>query len=128
MVEPRKALVGLHGDLFIGRTFSRQLTRQGFLVEQVPDVETMLEYCGKGAYDLYLMDLNFGQEGGPDITPSRRVYALLQQQGIAGLEGKFVGVSGAFHVVEQAQREHIPAIIKTSLGDYLQNFQLGLRK
>lgn len=121
MAEPRKALVGLHGDPFIGKAFSRQLAWQGFQVEQVPDVEAMLKSCRNQKYDLYLMDLNFGVEGGPDITPGRRVYEFLQQQGIAGLERKFVGVSSAFHVVEQAQREHIPAIIKTSLCDYLRN-------
>ena len=112
-----KALLGMHGDPMIAAAFTRTIKRK-FDVEYVSDVEKMLVQCRQTEYGLYVMDLNFGQEAALDIVPAQRVYQLLQQRPLSGLEKRFIGISSGPDVVELAQQQGIPAVLKTGFMDY----------
>ncbi len=108
---PKTALLGLHDEM-VEKTYARTLRSQGYEIKSTGTIDEMLARCAERRYDLYLMDLNFGVSGGDDITPARRVYRMLQEQGIEGLENKFYGISGDEHVVKAAEQEGIPAYDK----------------
>ncbi len=111
---PKTALLGLHDDL-VEKTFARAVRSKGYKIESTGTIDEMLARCAERRYDLYLMDLNLGVYGGNDITPARRVYQALQEQGIEGLEGKFYGISGSDAVVKAARKEGIPAYDKVGV-------------
>ncbi len=115
MIE--KALLGMHGDSAIAAAFTRTIKRK-FPVECVSGVEQMLVQCRKNEYGLYVMDLNLGYEGALNITSAQTVYRLLQEKRIERLEEKFIGISAALDVIELAQQEGLPAVLKTEFMDY----------
>ncbi len=96
----------------IVRALGRTLRNCGFAVEPAANLQEMVRYCQQGKYDAYVMDLNLGEAASLNIAPAREVYALLREQGIEGLERKFIGVSGSLDVVRAALREGIPAVCK----------------
>ena|SRR3989338_11193430 len=112
-----QALLATHGDPLVGRALVRTISSK-FSVEHVFNLEQMLVHCRQREYGLYVMDLNLGYEAALNIIPAQTIYALLQERGIEKLEKKFIGVSGASDVIEVAQEEGLPAVLKTEFLDY----------
>jgi len=113
----RRALIATHDSL--GRAYARRFQRNGYEVVLASDIDEIFTAMGitrdsppetvpVNMFEKYLMDLNLGSPGSPDITPARLVYAHLRTSIEQG-RVKFLGVSGNSVTRENARAEGIPA-------------------
>ncbi len=104
----KRALLGLHGkrDLVIG--LRELFQNKGYSVDVARELDEMQGYVKGKSYDLYLMDLNLGSSGSPNIAPAIQVYDLIKERVESG-QAKFFGISGNSDAVKSARERGIPA-------------------
>ena len=116
----KSAIIGFHEKSLLDM-FSMYSEEFGYKVDLANNFEEMLQKCKENDYNIYLMDLNLGKKGSPDINPAIIIYRMIEPKVKEG-KAKFMGLSGRYDVVESAIKERIPADDKISFVDKLKSF------
>lgn len=117
MAELQKALIATHEE----RNFSNGLKRlfRGYEVHVTSAVEETLQRCKEIVFDLYVIELNLGHRATDDIIPAITIYNVLREQGMEGLEQRFVGFTGWPKALEAAADQPFKSVDKFKLVGYI---------
>ncbi len=92
MAKTLTALIGFHDPDLLGELV-KTFKYEGYEVTSVQTPKEYLKKAKETPYDFYHMDVNLGDFGGDDPTPSVEVYKIIEQRVKSG-EAKFLAISG----------------------------------
>ena len=116
----KRILLGLHSQE-IGDMCELHATMQGYEVYRTDNPIDMVRMAREIPFERYIMDLNLGNPGSPDITSGREAWSIVGER-VDGINVKFRGISGNDETVKAGEKAGIPSLENTVFASNIRQF------